>query len=200
MRNRIFRLGAVAAAFMLGTAMPSSAVMADGWTSSKIPAPPKDSRVKRDHRGLAAGDFTVILAKGGPTGYYVWCHLHAHHKGRTGSTRYSNVTPMVLGDGGYPYFVGPKTTLTVGGVLDKPDNNKHKWGTWKLNREQASNLEDAINNRSGYQVHAAADRNRTTILQHAGDAVEKEIGRYMDGDISRQDLIRLLMAKATTPA
>lgn len=186
-------------AVILVTVTVASA-MGDGWTNSKIPAPPRNVQIAADSRGLAAGDFDAVVAKGGPTRYYVWGHLHARHKGRTGSTRYSRVAVLVLGDDGYPYFIGDPTTLTVGGRLDAPDNNKHRYFSMKLTGESVEDIERAIANDVKFRVYAAAERNRSTIVDHLGKAGRKAIQEYLSGELDKDTLIKILKGKFRGPA
>ena len=161
----------------------SNVLAQDGWSHTERRPPPKEFWVAEDTAGFATGSFQVIIAKGGPTGLFAWTHLHARHNDRTGSTSYK-VAGLVKDDANYSYWISPVGAATVSGRFDAPDNNEHQYGQWAL----PDDVVKAWQKGTKLSVHAAGDRNRKSIVDHA----TKSFGDYLDGKLKSGEFLKLL--------
>lgn len=162
------------------------------WRETELAVPPEGSRIDNNKESYAQGSFQVILSRGGPTGAYLWCHLHGRHEGREGSSKYT-VTPMVKDEDGYTYdFDDLKPqTLTIGSNPTKPAVDKHLYGQFKLTGEAL----EAFKNGRTLKVFASGDRKRAGI----NDELAGAFTEFLAGKLQKGDLLKKLNAGKKRP-
>lgn len=178
----------------------------DDGDSVRTSPPPEEYRVKEATKTFATGDFQVILSKGGPTGAYLWSHLHGIHPDRTGESHYA-VIVLVKGVDGYTYMVSPAIMTTVAGVLDKPERHRHCYLQFILPDSQESEwLSSAVENNREFVLEIAGDRDRnnidwfTTSLKDILTETLKEIlDAYITGTADVLEVLRAINANEPPP-
>ncbi|MDA2275118.1 hypothetical protein PDN39_27285 [Bacillus cereus] len=171
----------------------------DDANSVKLPPPPEDYRVKEDNKNFATGNFEAILAKGGPTGAYLWSHLHGIHPDRVGESHYA-VVVLVRGVDGYTYMLSPAILTTVAGVLDKPERHRHCYLQFVLPNSQESEwLRFAIENDTEFILEIAGDRDRndidwltTTLKDILTEALREILDAYIRGEADVLEVLRAI--------
>lgn len=152
----------------------------DSGDSTRREQPKDEVVVAEGNKSFAEGKAEAKLAKGGPSGAFLWAHLHGVHPDRMGSTTY-RLAVLVRDEGGYYYMVTPRLESKVEGVLDKPDRHRHSYGQFHLPRgDAASTLIKAMNGDAKLIVEVTGSRDNKGFF---GDVAEsaKLVGKYLDG-------------------
>jgi hypothetical protein len=159
-------------------------------------------KVAEGSRDFAQGDAKAILGKGGPSGVFLWAHLHAIHPDRNGSSRYK-IAVLVRDEGGWYYMAAPLLDAKVDGVLDKPKRHRHCFGQFRLPPgDDADALREAVNGNVKLTVEVYGDRNNGGILADLPEEAKKvigkylgeQVGQYLAGKITAKDLLHNLNA------
>ncbi|SNT24738.1 hypothetical protein [Antarctobacter heliothermus] len=175
------------------------------WRGSPLPSPTDVVAECTQH--FATGNNLVCkLGRGGPTGSFLWCHLHGRHQGRTGTSHY-RTAPLVTGRGGFHYGIAPLQTLTIGSDPFKEDVNKHAYLQMVMPPENYSNL---LPDDPEVKVHCIASRKKDgfedemartigEILGEVSAHYRNELVRYLKGEISSKDILPILNSGIPLP-
>lgn len=167
----------------------------DSGNSVKIDPPPVDVRIAQGTKSFAKGEAEAILAKGGPTDVFVWSHLHGIHHDRYGESHYT-VSVAVTDESNYPYFISPPLTTTVKGVPDKSERHRHCYAAFS---PQTDDLKMAITSNKTLKVLVKGSRERDDwkwltqeFNEIFSDISEVDVMKYIKGEISPEDLLKIL--------
>ena len=123
--------------------------------------PPPAQPLLKAEKKFAKGEVTAVIARGGPTGVYIWTHLHGVHGDRGGTTDYS--VGLILSDSAtnFPILTIHAYQMTVEGVIDKPDRHRHAFGFAPVkDRQTADNIQSAFEAGTLKLVIVASRQNR----------------------------------------
>lgn len=153
---------------------------------------PPTMKVAEKKLDFPAGDAEAILGKGGPSGVFLWAHLHAIHPDRNGSSDYK-MTVLVRDEGNYHYMATPLLESTVVGVLDKPDRHRHSYGQFTLPPgADADALKAAVNGNVKLIVEISASRNNKGFFGDEPEKLRGVIGEYLEKKLSPVELLKKL--------
>lgn len=152
--------------------------------------PPRDDVVVAvGSKSFAEGKAEAKLATGGPSGAFVWAHLHGVHPDRMGSTTY-RLTVLVRDEGGYYYLATPYLESKVEGVLDKPDRHRHSYGQFHLPEGHAAKaLAAAVAGKGKLIVEFNGTRDNKGFFGDIPESAQDLVGKYLKGTISQIELL-----------
>ncbi len=164
----------------------------DSGDSAQISPPNPSAVVAAGTRDFAEGNAEAKLAKGGPSGVFLWAHLHGIHPDRNGSSTYK-LTVLVRDEGGYHYMATPRLESKVVGVLDKPERHRHSYGQFRLPPgDDADALKDAVGGGVKLIVEINATRENKGFFGDVPEQAKQLIGKYLEGQLSQIDLLKQL--------
>lgn len=150
---------------------------------------PPAQQVGKGSRSFAEGEAEAVLGKGGPTGVFLWAHLHAVHPDRNGSSTYK-VSVLVRDEGNYYYMATPRLESKVEGVLDKPDRHRHSYGQFRLPPgDDADALKDAVDGGVALIVEVNGKRQNKGFFGDIPDQAKTIIGDYLDAKIDAKQML-----------
>lgn len=139
--------------------------------------------------GLAAnGSVVADLAAGGPSGVFLYVHLHGVQNDRYGEAQFW-MGVLVKDDSGYYYMVTPSHYDTVHGVLDKPQRHIHCAGQFT---PVSGDLKEAVARKIPLHLEFLGGRSRTDLGGDLEAGLKNAVGEYLNGKLTSGALLGLL--------
>jgi hypothetical protein len=139
------------------------------------------------------------LAKGGPTGVFLFGHLHGIHRGK-GHTDYT-AAAYIQDSGGYTYAVTPALTVTVRKEVHHgrgDDVHEHCAIHVQIDQSTAQALLKGADAADKPLLHIVAGGDRKTVLTELatklGEPASEEFGKYFSGEIDLKQLLAVINA------
>lgn len=172
----------------------------------RLEPPAESSRVLEAEKSFAVGNAQAILATGGPSGAFLWAHLHGIHEDRQGESHYA-VCNLIRDNDGFYYMISPVLRTTVEGVLDKPERHRHCYLQNVLpDSDEANWLTMAIDNGVDLQLEIAGDRDRddidwltTTLKDILTEELQNLLDEYTAGAVGVLEVLRKINEGRTPP-
>jgi hypothetical protein len=152
--------------------------------------PPALARLARVQQNFApqGSNFIADLNKGGPTGVFLYTHLHGIQNDRYGQATYY-MTVLVEDEGGYVYWATPPLVESVHGVGDKPSRHVHCAGQWLPDSPE---LRQALARGVKLQLAFIGGRNRTDVWGDIAPSIQNFFADYFGKKLGLGDLLAKL--------
>ncbi len=138
---------------------------------------------------FAKGDVEAKLGKGGPTGVFLWAHLHAIHPDRLGASTY-RVVVLVRDEGGFYYLATPLLFETVEGVPLLPDSHRHCFGQFHLpSGPSATALKACVDANEKLIVEIHGERNNEGFFGDLKGGSDEAIRQFFSSKVSASELL-----------
>ncbi len=164
----------------------------DSGESVRLEPPKEEVVIAASSKSFAVGRAEARLAKGGPSGTFVWVHLHGVHPDRFGSTVFQ-LAVLVRDEGGYYYLAVPNLESKVEGVFDKASRHRHSYGQFHLPKgDAAESLLAAVESKAKLVVEICGTRDNEGIFADIPSSARKLVEAYLKGTISQLDMLSQL--------
>lgn len=145
-------------------------------------------------KSFAEGEVEAILGKGGPTGVFLWAHLHGIHPDRAGSSSYK-IAILVRDEANFYFLAAPLLSEKVSGVLDKSERHRHCFGQFHLPAgPSAEALINVIESGRTLVVEIHGERNNAGFFGDVAEGAKNGIRDFLSGGVTPGALLDRLNA------